>query len=245
MAKRKPLPRAFVKRLKAIRNKRARIVVEHIRKHEFVTTEDLEERYGYSHPPRAARDVREEGIPLETFRVKSRDGRTIAAYRFGDLSQIESGKIGGRKAFPKKFKEALYAKSDGKCAVCSGVFESRYLQVDHRVPYQVAGDLQTPKDNSDEYMLVCGSCNRAKSWSCEHCANWSVQKLPKICSACYWASPENYSHIALREIRRMDILWEEGEVQAYERLKRAAQENAIPLPDYVKKVVDKFLDTAG
>ena len=62
-----------------IRNKRARIVIEHILAHGHITTEDLE-HYGYKHPPRAARDVREAGIPLVTFRVKSADGsRSIAA----------------------------------------------------------------------------------------------------------------------------------------------------------------------
>ena len=49
-----------------IKNKRARIVIDHILKNGFITTEDLEKEYGYSHPPRAARDVRETGIPLET-----------------------------------------------------------------------------------------------------------------------------------------------------------------------------------
>ncbi|MCK4733562.1 MAG: hypothetical protein KAT65_14005 [Methanophagales archaeon] len=52
-------------------SKRAKIVVEHIIKYGYITTEDLEKKYGYSHPPRAARDVRESGIPLETFKVKS------------------------------------------------------------------------------------------------------------------------------------------------------------------------------
>lgn len=63
--------------LDKISNKRARIVIEHILKHGLVTTEELEQQYGYKHPPRAARDVRESGIPLETFRVKNKEGRSI------------------------------------------------------------------------------------------------------------------------------------------------------------------------
>ena len=42
----------------------------YILKHGHITTEELEETYGYDHPPRAARDVREQGIPLETFILK-------------------------------------------------------------------------------------------------------------------------------------------------------------------------------
>ncbi len=72
----------------AIRNKRPRIVAEHILAHGSVTTEELTDLYGYNHPPRAARDLRELGIPLETFKVKNKEGRTIAAYRFGDTSQV-------------------------------------------------------------------------------------------------------------------------------------------------------------
>jgi hypothetical protein len=65
--------------LENISNKRARIVIEHILENGFITTEKLEKQYGYNHPPRAARDVRESGIPLETFRVKDSEGRSIAA----------------------------------------------------------------------------------------------------------------------------------------------------------------------
>jgi hypothetical protein len=224
-----------------ISNKRARIVIEHILAHGHVTTEELETKYGYNHPPRAARDVRESGIPLETFRVKDSTGRTIAAYRFGDVTQVRTGRLQGRQTFPKNFKDALYEKQGGKCAVCSGRFEERYLQVDHRVPYEVAGDTQEEM-NPEHFMLVCGSCNRAKSWSCEHCENGLNEKSPNVCLKCYWANPDNYVHIALREIRRADIVWEQDEVQVYEKLKQQAQEHQVPLPEFVKKAVKKFVE---
>lgn len=227
--------------LKGIANKRARIVIEHVLKYGFITTEELEKKYGYNHPPRAARDVREAGIPLETFRVKDTEGQTIAAYRFGDLTQVRKGRLQGRQTFPKQFKDALYERQNGKCAVCSGKFESRYLQVDHRVPYEVAGEIQGEL-NPEHFMLVCGSCNRAKSWSCEHCENGLNAKSPSVCLKCYWANPENYVHIALREIRRADIVWAEDEVQVYEKLKQQAEENSSPLPEFVKKVVKRFVE---
>ena len=77
-------------------------VIDHILKHGSVTTEQLSELYGYDHAPRAARDVRELGIPLETFRVEGKSGRRIAAYRFGDPSEVRGGKLGGRKARAKR-----------------------------------------------------------------------------------------------------------------------------------------------
>jgi len=230
--------------LETITNKRARIVVEHILENGFVTTEQLKRQYGYNHPPRAARDVREFGIPLETFRVKDSQGRSIAAYRLGDISNVQKGKLKGRQTFPKQFRYELYAQSGCKCSICNGSFEQRYLQVDHRVPYEVAGDTQgdlNPKD----FMLVCGSCNRAKSWSCEHCANLKNEKSTQVCLKCYWANPENYVHIALREVRRTDILWNENEIGLYERLKTLAVENRFPIPEYVKKIIEKHLNQVG
>jgi hypothetical protein len=237
----KSLSKKSKQQLESVTNKRARIVIQHILKHGFITTEDLEKQYGYNHPPRAARDVREAGIPLETFRVRSSDGRSIAAYRFGDLSKIRKQRLQGRRTFPKKLKNDLYAISGGKCAICSGVFEARYLQIDHRVPYEVAGDENDTEWSAQDYMLLCASCNRAKSWSCEHCANGQNDKLPQVCLTCYWASPDEYSHIALREIRRADILWDENEIRAYERLKKKAKAARFRIPEYVKRIIAKHL----
>lgn len=197
MTKKEELSEDFLDKLRSVTNKRARIVIDHILKHGYITTEDLEKTYGYNHPPRAARDVREQGILLETFRVKSSDGRTIAAYRFGSSQDILSGRFGGRKVFPKTLKDDLFNESEGRCAICTGKFEKRYLQVDHRVPYEIAGDIDHLNRDAQDYMLLCASCNRAKSWSCEHCPNWHT-KSHKICSQCHWAFPQNYTHCLTR-----------------------------------------------
>lgn len=240
MIKKEDLPQDFLEKLQSITGKRARIVIDHILEHGYITTEELEKTYGYSHPPRAARDVWEQGIPLETFRVKSSDGRMIAAYRFGNLDDVRSGRLGGRKVFPKKVKDELFGESEGKCAVCAGKFEKRYLQVDHRVPYEIAGDIDRLERNLQDYMLLCAACNRAKSWSCEHCPNWETQSR-KICSQCYWAFPKDYTHIALREVRRLDILWDEDEIQIYNELTDAAQKADFAIPDYVKRIIKEFI----
>jgi hypothetical protein len=50
-----------------------------------------------------------------------------------------------------------------------------------------------------------------------------------------------YSHIALREVRRLELLWEEDEVQTYERLKEVAKETQYRMPDYVKRVIKEHL----
>jgi len=232
-------PKEFLELLNAITNKRARVVIDHIMKYGSITTQDLETTYGYNHPPRAARDVREAGIPLETFKVKSAEGRSIAAYKFGDLRQLQSNRVTGRILFSKDFKSNLYLLNQGRCSICLGSFKERYLQVDHRVPYEVSGDLNDRVEK--DFMLLCGSCNRAKSWSCEHCKNWKDLKDPLVCMNCYWGSPENYDHIALEAVRRLDIQWTGDEVAYYDKLKAIADENDVVLPDFVKQLfVDKL-----
>jgi hypothetical protein len=97
--------------------KRAKTVIDHVLEHGHITTEELKNLYGYDHPPRAARDVREQGIPLETFRLAGSHGRSIGAYRFADPSKIRGGILAGRKVFSKRFKEALVQRSGCKCGL--------------------------------------------------------------------------------------------------------------------------------
>ena len=228
------LSKSFIKKLESVNAKRPKTVIDHIIEHGFVTTEELSELYGYDHAPRAARDVRELGIPLETFRVKGKSGRKIAAYRFGDPSKVRGGIIGGRKAWPKLFKIKLASENGERCAVCFTPYEKRYLQIDHRVPYEVGGDPEGDLDVAD-YMLLCGSCNRAKSWSCEHCKNWKTDHSIDICKTCYWAKTEDYKHVALRLIRRLDVTWTKDEVPEYERLVKLSKYAEQDLPDFVKE----------
>jgi len=230
------LPDEFLKKLRAVTAKHARIVINHILEHGYITTEELSEKYNYDHPPRAARDVREQGIPLETFRIKGTHGRNIGAYRFGDLTKIKGGKLGGRTTWPKNFKDKLVELYGARCGVCFTEYEPRYLQIDHRVPYEVGGDHKGELDSA-EFMLLCSSCNRAKSWSCEHCKNWGKDHTVKICQTCYWASPENYVHVALHLMQRLEVTWTGDEVPEYEQLKRLSKHAQKELPEFVKGVL--------
>lgn len=89
------LPKEFLAKLEAVTDKRPKTVIQHILKHGYVTTDELREKFGYKHPPRGARDVRERGIPLDTFFVKDENGRRIGAYRFGDPSKAKDNLAGG------------------------------------------------------------------------------------------------------------------------------------------------------
>ncbi len=223
------------KRIDGVTARRARTVLDHILKHGQITTEELKNLYGYDHPPRAARDVREQGIPLVTVNVTGSNGRTIGAYRLGSDDELDERKRGGRRAFPKALKDNLVALTGESCALCGGRFPARALQVDHRVPYEVASDEDFDDANLAAFMLVCGSCNRSKSWSCEHCANWTTFKVEATCQSCMWGSPEVYSHIAMEERRSTQLNWSGSEVAEYERLATEAARAGVDLESYLKR----------
>ena len=115
------------------------------------TTQELRDVYGYNHPPRAIRDVRERGIPIETFRVLGTDGRRIAAYRFGDPSQQRAAQLSGQTAFSSVIKSASIEKHGSRCNLYRETFPENDLQIDHRVPFEIAGNVEL-SDDSDEYM---------------------------------------------------------------------------------------------
>jgi len=240
--KKKILPKSFVKKCKAVSAKRPKTVIDHILTHGFITTEELKEKYGYNHPPRAARDVREQGIPLETFRVETSDGRKIGAYRFGDPRKARFSKLSGRTVFSKDLKAKLIKKDGTRCAIYLEEFPERELQIDHRVPFEVVGDTIGHMNKTKDFMLLSASANRAKSWSCEHCANWIDLKDKDICMKCYWAYPDSYNHVAMRQARRADIMWKGAEVTIYDRLKERTLELQKDLPVYIKELIEKHLE---
>ncbi len=227
---------------KSVTAKRARTVIDHILKHGIITNEDLNEIYGYDHPPRAIRDVRENGIPLITNKVTSKKtGRKIGAYTFDDISKIKKGRIGGRKAWPKGFKDSLIEKYGNRDAFTGEQLQSRYLQIDHRVPYEVAGN-DAALDNLDEFMLLDASSQRAKSWSCENCENLNKLRKRNICETCFWAYPDSYSHVSMNEERRVSLSWRGEETQDYDALFSAAKSEGMKIQDFLKKLLQKSSD---
>jgi len=229
-------PSEFLKLLNSVDAKRPKTVIDHILKHGQITTEELKNTYGYNHPPRAIRDVREQGIPIEMFHVTGSDGRKIAAYKFGNPLEVRTAQLSGRTAFSSKLKDALIEKHGAKCNIYLEPFPIRKLQIDHRIPFEIAGDNGDLSENIDEYMLLCASANRAKSWSCENCRNWRDKEIT-VCQTCYWACPESYKHIAMRDVRRLDLLWSGEEVADYEILIEEAAKGQEDAPEYVKKVL--------
>jgi len=237
-------PPEFLKLLKSVEAKRPKTVIDNILKHGQITTEELKDTYGYNHPPRAIRDVREKGIPVKTFRVTGTDGRRIAAYKFGDLAEVRATQLSVRTAFSSNLKNALVEKYGPRCNIYLEPFPMRELQIEHRVPFEIAGDDGSLSEDISEYMLLCASANRAKSWSCENCPNWQKKDIA-TCQSCYWAYPESYTHIATRDIRRLDLLWSGEEIADYDRLVEEAGKVQDEAPEYVKNVLRNHFKRKG
>jgi 5-methylcytosine-specific restriction endonuclease McrA len=225
------IPPEFIARIKEVTNKRARLVLDRIAEYGSITTEELKE-VGYDHPPRARMDAIDLGFPMKTTRVKSRDGKkNIASYSFDLTAKLGEKDRRGRLGLPKKEREAIIAKA-GKCELCGAKHD---LQVDHRVPYQVAGE--SLKDSEAPYMALDGSCNRRKSWTCEHCKNFTEIRKVKICQQCYWANPQEHKHVAMMPIRRAEIVWEGDDCTAFDKFESKCKRDGMTLADGLKKLI--------
>ena len=231
-------PKDFLELLNSVTATRPRTVIKHMLEYGFITSEELKDLYGYNHPPRAIRDVREYGIPVITYRVVGKDGRNIAAYKFGNPTDIKNNlsKTAGRTAFSKELKKSLIDRYGAKCFIYLEMMDKSALQVDHRIPYEIGGEID--EKNIDNYMLLSPSANRAKSWTCEHCKNWSERDL-SFCSKCFWAHPENYDHVAGRYEKIISLIFTGDEIEDYNKLiKLSSKEN---VSDFVKQLLHKQL----
>lgn len=231
-------PKEFLDLLQSVTAKRPKTVIQHILKHGHITSQELKDIYGYDHPPRAIRDVREQNIPLITYRVPGNNGKSIAAYKFGDPSKAGNAlsKAAGRTVLSKALKQALIEKYGAKCFVYLEEMDESVLQVDHRIPYEIGGE-HNEKD-IEYFMLLSPSANRAKSWTCEHCPNWE-RKDYDYCMRCFWAHPEDYDHIAGKAEKVVSIIFTGDEIDDYNKLVELAGEESAQAT--IKKILHEHL----
>ena len=223
------LPDELRSRISKVTEKRARFVLDSIVRNGSVSTEEISNA-GYDHPPRAAQDVRDLGFPLKTVKVKHTNGRSIAAYTL-DLDKLQNAGMRGRRFLPKKERQAVIQAAGGKCAFCGSTVN---LQIDHRIPYMVGGE-------STEFQVLCGSCNRKKSWACEHCPNFLELKEPANCRSCYWSGSNDYTHVAMVEERRTDLVWiGKPETDVADRLSREAKNHGKQTAEYIKERLEQI-----
>lgn len=229
MSEEKKLPEELLTRISQVSNKRARVVLDGIVANGIITTEEIN-KAGYDHPPRAAQDAKDLGFRLKRVETKHSNGHSIAGYTF-DTQELEAQKS-GRRLLPKKERDLLIQNAGYKCQICGA---KNNLQVDHRIPYEVAGESQ--QEETDPYQILCGSCNRKKSWACEHCQNVLQNKELDICRSCYWAEPDSFTHVAMQEQRRVDLVWIGDEVANFDKIKTEANSHGRSVQQEIKETL--------
>ena len=72
----------------------------------------------------------------------------------------------------------------------------------------------------------------------KHCHNWTV-KDAQFCQNCFWAHPENYSHIAGKEERQIIITFTDNEIDDYNHLiSIVGQEQA---ENKIKELISEYI----
>lgn len=174
-----------------------------------ISTEELQQRYGYNQPPRAARDLRELGFKLKSKSGRTDDGRRMASYYIDDFTISSTSE--GRRGFTKHERTRLLVRDGCRCFFCRAQFQPNELQIEHRVPFEVAGNALHENQGIEALVLACASCNRSKSWSCEKCPNFRT-KIIDVCTACYWSNPDSHSHVAEQPVVRINVTFRQGEL---------------------------------
>ena len=208
------LPEDYVKQLKAITAKRPSRVITALLEKGCVSQSELESM-GYTHGPRAVRDVRELGFSIVT--IRGTDGFAIYAFDKPENNTNQLAKSKGRTVLEKELRSSLVTKYGAKDFITLEQVDEDSLQVDHRVPYEIGGE----PDHTDltKFMLLTASSNRAKSHACENCPNWSG-KDAAVCELCFWAHPEKYSHVACREERRLELVFTGADAEVIQQAQR-------------------------
>lgn len=234
-----PLLAAYLDRVLTVCSKRAKFVIEKIKANGSINSDEIQ-KAGFLHGARTAGDVREQGVPLETNTTKRADKRSIALYVFGLPSDIRPHMFGGRIRLPKSLKAKLLERDGSSCAISRTKLPEKKLQVDHRIPYFVSGD--TKDRNPSEFMLLSAQMQRAKSWTCEHCPNLRTTIDKDVCRTCYWAYPDEYTHVATLNERLLHISFAEDEAAAFDSLNDRAKQVGVHVRDFAKSILIKSPD---
>jgi hypothetical protein len=226
MPKPKVAKNKFGGRIKLLKNRRARVVTEFKVKNSSVNTDD----------------VQDTGLPIVTSETKDENNKDILSYKFAEEGKISFLREQDRKHFSKDFKDHLIEKHGSICCICLIKEESGHLQIGQRIPYGVLDEIQYKKEKEKNYFLLCGSCNRSKSLSCDTCKNYKEIKDPNVCKSCYWASPEKYNHIAMKKEGRIELVFTEELMETYNKIKSASETAKTNICKFVIELLKKSLN---
>jgi hypothetical protein len=231
---------SYEKLIPKLKSARARKALKYILENGSVSTYELA-KMGYGHPPRAAQDLKEAGVALKTTypRKHPETGNRMGSYVLNAEKPITEDNFSGRGALPKNLEQELYDHYGVSCNLDAYDHGKRSLQADHRIPYAVSGD---PEGfDVDDWQILCGSHQRKKSYECENCPNYA-EKDVDVCRSCFWAFPEDYTHIATRPVKRLDLTWGEERMHIYDKVEEYATKNGFTVREAVHQLIVRHLE---
>lgn len=83
-----------------------------------------------------------------------------------------------RKIFSDYEKKTIYAKCDGKCAICGKPVKFKHMTVDHKVPLSKGGT-----NEPSNLQLSCLECNRMKA---DFLTEEFMERIAKIRRHYFW-----------------------------------------------------------
>lgn len=189
---------------------------------------------------RAIKDLEERGIPImHMTRARVPESKNpVARYTYGDPKEIKPEWRNGRRIVPAHLKQRLIRANGSRCAFCGRELSASQLQIDHKLPIKYFGiPTQAERNNLDNYQLLCNECNRQKTKAVdEGCAKTCYKTDDmKVIKSCYWYDHDNYTHVCMKPIRTIRLIWSEDEVKYYDCLKREAKKSGISLQSLMKK----------
>ncbi len=214
--------------------KRAKWAIDELLSNGSLTSSEMLE-FGHMHPARVICDVRDQGIPVETTTIFEQ-GKRYASYKLGKAKDINRAKFGGRKTIPTCIKHILVARNGMQCQLSKATLQSTDLEVDHRIPFALAGEPKHPKCPSN-YMLLSRSMQMKKSKECAGCPN--LKKLNSVdnCNECYWASPEHYTHKAMRQEQVTSINWTDKDAISLAKIRELALSHGLSVESLIKNTL--------
>ncbi len=218
---------------------RAQKMLRWLLEHGSISTYDIE-KLEYGHPPRVAQDLKDAGIIIKRIWGQHPEtGNRMGIYVLGAEAPITKNTFSGRKALSRNLENQIYEHYGIRCNMDAFEHGKRALQADHRIPYLVGGD--PDRFDVSDWQLLCGSHQQRKKHECENCDNMKIKEV-EICNGCFWAFPENYSHVAMKPLRRIDTSWGQEDMDTFNRLKGFPEEKGIDLTEAIRRIVRKYFE---
>jgi hypothetical protein len=140
------------------------------------------------------------GFRFTSRRVIDPRGRSVDLFEMAP-EQFNS-RVKGRRQLPVLEERALFERHAYRCNWCRMAFSKDGLSPDHRLPHHLFGEADYGARGLDALQALCVTHNNEKNSACRRCRNFKLDAAAdaSVCMTCQWASPENFTHVAMQPV---------------------------------------------